>query len=48
MQSFSRSFHINDTIDADQISARYENGILHISLPKKGGDQKQTKAIEVK
>lgn len=31
----SRSFRTGDKIDADQISAHYENGILAITLPKK-------------
>lgn len=31
----SRSFKTGDKINADQISAQYENGILAITLPKK-------------
>jgi HSP20 family protein len=31
----SRSFRTGDKIDADQITAQYENGILTIVLPKK-------------
>jgi HSP20 family protein len=48
MQSFSRSFTLDDTIDADNISAQYQNGVLHLSLPKKEGAQKITKSIEIK
>ena len=33
--AFSRSFWLPDTCQQDQIQARYENGILHIALPKK-------------
>ncbi|EKR72119.1 Hsp20/alpha crystallin family protein [Leptospira noguchii] len=33
--SFSRSFNLLETIDKDKISAKYENGILKLSLPKK-------------
>lgn len=34
--SFKRSFTLNEkSIDTDNIEARYENGILHISIPKK-------------
>lgn len=32
---FSRSFWLPDSCQQDQIQARYENGILHIALPKK-------------
>jgi HSP20 family protein len=35
-QSFSRSFTIPERIvDGDRISAKYNNGLLHIVLPKK-------------
>ncbi len=35
-QSFQRSFTIaENVIDAEKIAANYENGILHISLPKR-------------
>lgn len=34
-QSFSRSLSLPKTIDGEKISAKYENGILRISLPKK-------------
>lgn len=47
-QSFSRSFTLDDTVDADKISAQYKNGVLHVSLPKKEGAQRITKNIEVK
>ena len=48
MQSFSRSFTLDDTVDADNITARYADGILHLSLPKKEGAQKITKSIDIK
>ncbi len=48
MQSFSRSFTLDDTIDADKISGQYKDGVLHLSLPKKEGAQKITRNIEVK
>ena len=48
MQSFSRSFTLDDTIDADQINAQYKDGVLHVTLPKKEGAQKITKNIQVK
>lgn len=33
--SFKRSFTVDDKINADGITARYENGVLKLSLPKK-------------
>ena len=33
--SFQRSFYLPDTIDAEKIEAKYEDGILTISLNKK-------------
>ena len=34
-QSFSRSFTLPETADDEKISAKYENGILSVSIPKK-------------
>jgi HSP20 family protein len=34
-QSFSRTFTLPNTADSDKIKAKYENGILRISIPKK-------------
>ncbi|GAB3903232.1 hypothetical protein GCM10028803_31310 [Larkinella knui] len=34
-QSFSRSFWLPETCEQNNIDARYTDGILHISLPKK-------------
>ena len=34
-KSFKRSFTIDEKIDAENISAKYENGILKLELPKK-------------
>jgi HSP20 family protein len=47
-QSFSRSFMLDDTVDATKVAARYENGVLHVSLPKKEGVQKVSRNIDVK
>jgi HSP20 family protein len=33
--SFSRSFTLPDNSLPEKINAKYENGVLHISLPKK-------------
>ncbi len=32
--SFSRSFRLPDTVDANAVSAKYENGLLIVNLPK--------------
>jgi HSP20 family protein len=47
-QSFSRSFTLDDTVEADKINAQYRDGVLHLSLPKKEGAQKIAKNIQVK
>ncbi len=33
--SFSRSFTLSDTIDAEKISASYKDGVLFVTVPKK-------------
>lgn len=33
--SFKRSFTLDEKINADEIKAKYENGILYLALPKK-------------
>lgn len=48
MQSFSRSFILDDTVDIDNISASYDNGILHLTLPKKENARRISKTINVK
>jgi HSP20 family protein len=47
MHSFSRSFRLDDTVDVNNIGARYQDGILHMTLPKKEGAQKISKSIQV-
>ncbi len=32
--SFSRSFNLGELIDQENIEASFENGVLHVSLPK--------------
>ena len=34
-QSFSRSFMLPDSVDAEKISAAYKDGVLKVELPKK-------------
>lgn len=48
MQSFTRSFSLDDTVDVNKISASYDNGILHLTLPKKESAQRVSKTIEIK
>ena len=48
MQSFSRSFSLDDTVDVNNIRAAYENGVLRLTLPKKEHAQKISKNIEIK
>lgn len=35
-QSFQRSFQLSrEAVDADKIQAKYENGVLHLTIPKR-------------
>ncbi len=44
--SFERSFRIHGGIDANKVDARFENGVLRVTLPKP--EQNKPKQIEVK
>lgn len=46
-KGFKRSFTIDEKIDAEQIAAKYENGILLLNLPKKEVVKAGAKAINV-
>lgn len=48
MQSFARSFTLDDTMNAENIAAHYRDGVLYVSIPKKEGAQRISKNIEVK
>lgn len=48
MQSFSRSFTLDDSVDVNKITASYDNGVLHMSLPKKENARRIAKTIEIK
>lgn len=48
MQSFSRSFTLDDSVDTNNITASYDNGVLHLSLPKKESARRISKSIEIK
>ena len=48
-QSFSRSFTLPNTADSEKIAAKYENGILKVTIPKKEeAKPKPAKVIEIK
>ncbi|MFL5740990.1 MAG: Hsp20/alpha crystallin family protein [Flavisolibacter sp.] len=48
-QSFQRSFQLHkEVVDADKIEAKYENGVLHLVIPKKEEvKQKPPKTIQI-
>lgn len=46
-KGFKRSFTLDDKIDAAGITAKYENGILQVYLPKKANVQASATAIAV-
>lgn len=46
--SFKRSFTLPDSVDADKIKAKYNEGVLHITIPKKEeAKQKPPKQINI-
>jgi HSP20 family protein len=47
---FSRSFQLNDNLDANKIDAKFENGMLEIIIPKKVVEPKidEVKKIPIK
>ena len=47
--SMTRSFYIGDTVTEDEITAKFENGVLQLSIPKKEAEkipEKKLIAIE--
>ncbi|HVI47364.1 MAG TPA: Hsp20/alpha crystallin family protein [Chitinophaga sp.] len=46
-RSFKRSFSIGDAVDTTKINAKYDNGILKVTLPKKENKQDSPKEIVV-
>ncbi len=48
VSSFKRSFSVDDNIKADGIEAKYENGLLKITLPKKEEVKALPKEISIK
>lgn len=45
--SFTRSFRLPENAKDDAISARYENGVLHLQIPKTTKETKATKEISI-
>jgi HSP20 family protein len=43
---YTRSFKLPDTVDASNVVARYENGVLTLTLPRK--EEAKPRVIEVK
>lgn len=47
LKAFKRSFTIDEKIDTENISAKYENGILTLTLPKKEVVKPAAKSINI-
>ena len=45
---FERAFHLPDGVEAEQIEAKFKNGVLAIILPKKEEAKKVVRQVEVK
>ena len=45
--SFERSFTLPENVDADAITAQFEHGVLHLTLPKKEEQKSGVKTITV-
>ncbi|HEY4198285.1 MAG TPA: Hsp20/alpha crystallin family protein, partial [Mucilaginibacter sp.] len=45
--AFTRSFNLDDTVDASKAAAHYQDGVLRLSLPKKESAQKLSRTIAV-
>lgn len=46
-QSFNRSFTLDETIDAQKISAKYEDGVLRVMVPKRENAQRTHREINI-
>ena len=46
-KAFKRSFTVDEKIDSSAIAAKYENGILHVELPKREQEKATVKEISV-
>jgi HSP20 family protein len=46
--SFQRSLRIPDTVDEGKVEARFENGVLKVTLPKRAEVAREQRRIEIK
>jgi|SRR5690554_1403943 len=46
--SFVRSFRLPEEVDAENITAKYEDGILQLEIPKKEIEEKKVRKIAIK
>lgn len=46
-RAFTRTFTLDDTVDINNISASYQDGILHLSMAKNEKAKMQSRTIEV-
>lgn len=47
MNSFKRSFTLNDKLNAEGVTAKYENGVLHLNIPKAEVKTVEVKTVEI-
>lgn len=47
MNSFKRSFTLNDKLNAEGVTAKYENGVLHVNIPKAEVKTVEVKTVEI-
>jgi HSP20 family protein len=47
LRSFTRSFSLEDSLDPNKITAKYADGILHLSLPKRDDAPPLSRTIEI-
>jgi HSP20 family protein len=45
--TFSRRFRLSNGVDLERITARYENGVLKITLLKSEAELKQSRSVEI-
>ena len=45
--SMSRSYYVGNTVKEEDINARFENGILHLEIPKKLKEVEEKKYIQI-
>lgn len=48
LRSFSRTFNLDDTIDVNKVTAKYNDGILQLNLPIKEDAKPFSRTIEIR